>query len=409
VAAETVQQRDVIIEQTFVGTVTPTRTSLVGSPVEGLVTTFHVQEGDFVQQGDKLAQLRLTRLEIELAGAQAELALLKNQLEDLEVSLPIEIEEAEARQQVAEALKQYASGQYQRGQQLEGNATITRAEIDQLRSAAESSINVLGERTAALKRSIQTGPVKIAQAKSRIKVQEEAIRELQDTIEQHTILAPFDGYISQEHTEVGQWIAKGGPIAEIVELSEVEIVLPVLETRAGELQVRTSEHEGTRTQNISVEAYPDEKFQGEVTAIVPRADYQARTFPVKVRVQNRFNPATNMVMLKPGMFARVTLPVRAVKDAVMIPKDALVLDRRSPTVWQIISPAEANGPGGSSIRSLAVEVDPDVSLGDWIQLTGPVSQDGSLPLAAGDIVITEGNERVNLRSTVTITNRNSSE
>ena len=68
VVAQSIEQRDIVIQHTFVGTVTPTRTSLVGSPVEGQVIAFHVQEGDFVRQGDKLAQLRLRKLEIQFTG-----------------------------------------------------------------------------------------------------------------------------------------------------------------------------------------------------------------------------------------------------------------------------------------------------------------------------------------------------
>ena len=332
------------------------------------------------------------------------MALLQSQLEDLKVALPIEIEQAKSRKQAAEAVKQFASEQHRRGIGLGSSTPVTSAELGELKSIAESALNLFGERAAALKLTERTGPTKIAQAEARIKVQEETINELQDAIDQHTIVAPFDGYISKEHTEIGQWITKGGSVVEIVELTEVEIVLQILETQIAELRVRTSDAAGMQTLDIAVDALGDEKFQGEIVAIVPKADYQSRTFPVKIRVPNRRSLHTNTVMLKPGMFARVTLPIRSVKNAIMIPKDALVLDRRSPTVWQINSPADASTPIGSSIRTLAVEIDPDVSIGDSLQLVGPVGPDGSLPLKAGDVVITEGNERVNIRSTVTLAN-----
>ncbi len=409
VVAKLVQRRDVVIRQTFVGTVTPTRTSLVGSPVEGQVVAYHVREGDYVKRGDKLAQLRPKKLEIQLAGAEAELALLQNQIEDLRVTLPIEIERARSRKEAAEALQHFASEQYDRVKDLGSSSPVTSSELDELKSAADSAMHIFDERAGALQLAERTGPAKIAQAAARIKVQEEAINELRDAIAQHTILAPFDGYITKEHTEIGQWITKGGAVVEIVELNEVDTILPVLETHIAELRVRTEESAGTQTRNIAIEAIRDETFQGEVVAIVPKADFQSRTFPVKVRVQNRRNPHTDTVMLKPGMFARVTLPVRTVKNAIMIPKDALVLDRRTPTVWQINSSSDASTTRGSSIRSLTVEIDPDISVDDWIQLVGPVAADGSLPLQAGDVVITEGNERVTLRSTVTTSNSPSPE
>jgi len=271
-----------------------------------------------------------------------------------------------------------------------------------LESVATSAVNVYNERVSALELAETTLPMKIAQAEVRIRVQEETINELEDAIEQHTILAPFDGYVTKELTEVGQWISKGGPVAEIVELNSVDIVLPVVETYISGLRARSREGSGTQTPDVAVEALPGEPFAGEVVAIVPQADYQARTFPVKVRVENRLSPSANSVMLKPGMFARVRLPVRTVNDALMVPKDALVLDVRTTRVWVVDSPDDSLAGIGSSIRSVTIEVDTSVSEGDLIQVVGPVGPDGSLPLQDGEVVITEGNERVTRGSTVTI-------
>jgi multidrug efflux pump subunit AcrA (membrane-fusion protein) len=152
-----------------------------------------------------------------------------------------------------------------------------------------------------------------------------------------------------------------------------------------------------------------EEFSGDVVAIVPQADYQSRTFPVRVRVENRMSPHTNAMMLKPGMFARVELPVLTVSGALMIPKDALVLDRTPPTVWVVTSPDEARNGIGSSVRPVSVEIDEEVAVGNWVQVVGPVGTDGSLPLKAGELVITEGNERVNPRAHVIVTSRPATE
>lgn len=408
VLVEQVQQRDVVIQQTYVGTVMPTRTSIVGSPVEGQVTEFLVEEGEHVKEGDELVVLRTTKFEIQLAAAEAQLTLWRQQLEDLRISLPIEVKQAQARKLAAEAQQAFATEQYRRGQNLDVGSPVATAELEELKSSAEATLNFLGERAAALELAEETLPIRVAQAETRIRVQEEVIRELRDTIEQHTVRAPFDGYITKEHTEVGQWIAKGGNVVEIVELRSVEIIVQVLETQIGELAVRAGDIPGTSTLDVEVEAFRAEEFQGEIVAIVPQADYQSRTFPVKVRVENRMSSATHTMMLKPGMFARVTLPVRTVRDALLVPKDALVLDRRSPTVWRVQSPQDARTAAGSSAEPVSVQVAADVSVGEWIQVVGPLSTEGALPLQPGDTVITEGNERVNVRTPVTIAGRPSS-
>jgi len=415
VLVETVRQQDVVIRHRFVGTVTPTRTSVVGSMVEGQVVEFRAREGDFVRRGETLAQLRLTKLEIQLAGAEASLELLKSQLEDLKVSLPIEIKQAQARKQAADALQEYASRQYERGKNLGTNTPVTTAELDELKSTATSALNVYGERAAALELTEKTLPAKIAQAEARIRVQEETINELNDAIDQHTIVAPFDGYVTKEQTEVGQWITKGGPVAEIVELQEVEINLPVLETHIAELRARSPGGPGTQTLRIIIDALPGEEFSGDIVAIVPQADYQARTFPVKVRVVNRKSPRTNTMMLKPGMFARVELPVHTVGGLSLIPIRDRVIEGSLPTVWIVMSPEEARRATGSKIRPVSVQIDEEVSVDNWVQVIGPVAADGSLPLKAGDVVITEGNERFDPRpelhreTTVSIISRPSSD
>ncbi len=153
VFAEAVREQDAVISHTFVGTVIPTRTSVVGSMVEGQVIEYRALEGSFVKKGEVLARLRPIKLEIQLAGAKASLELLRSQLEDLSVSLPIEIEQAKARKKAADALQEYASGQYERGKSLGSNTPVSAAELDELKSSATSAINVFGERAAALELS----------------------------------------------------------------------------------------------------------------------------------------------------------------------------------------------------------------------------------------------------------------
>jgi RND family efflux transporter MFP subunit len=396
----------VVIDHTFVGTVIPTRTSLVGSTVEGRVVRFLVREGDEVEEGQTLAQLRLTALEIELAGAKASLALLEEQLEDLKVSQPQEIKQAEARMRAAKAQYEYANRQLQRGKGLVATAAITTEQLEEMVSLADSASSVLSERTSAYELANSIAPVKEAQALSRIEVQKETIRGLEDTISEHSITAPFKGYVTKEHTEVGQWIDKGGPVVELIELENVEVEVSVLESYVSELRQKTERQEGTKTVDMSLEALPGESFEGEIVSVVPRADTQSRTFPVKIRVQNRVPEEGGTPLLKPGMFARVTLPVRTVPQAIMVPKDALVLEKsdalaqNQPTVWVVVPAEERSGNGGRRVRPVKVTVAYDVSQGNMVQVTGPVGPDGSLPLRAGDLVITEGNERVNPNMTV---------
>ena len=50
--------------------------------------------------------------------------------------------------------------------------------------------------------------IDIHRAEAKLKVQVEKLALLEDDIAEHTILAPFDGYVTEQYTEVGQWVAK---------------------------------------------------------------------------------------------------------------------------------------------------------------------------------------------------------
>ena len=71
--------------------------------------------------------------------------------------------------------------------------------------------------------------MKTEQARAGVDAQQAEVQRLQEQFDRHTMFAPFDGYVSAEHTEVGQWVMQGDPVAEIVELNEVDVEIAVVE------------------------------------------------------------------------------------------------------------------------------------------------------------------------------------
>ena len=106
------------------------------------------------------------------------------------------------------------------------------------------------------------------------------------------------------------------------------------------------------------------------------ADARARTFTVKVRLDNDLS--SGQPLLKAGMLARVTLPVGKPEPQVLVPKDAVVLGQ-SPTVF-----VAQNDGGKSVVRPVPVQL--GSAHGQWFAVAGDVK--------AGDPLIVEGNERV---------------
>ena len=382
-----VQQRQLDIGQTFVGTVVPLRTSTVASAVEGLVEELLVREGDEVKQGETLlAKLRDRQLRIQEAAAGAELQARVNRHAELLKSLPAEIDQAHARMKAAEALKALTDKRLQRSRELIKRKAISADELEEVVSLALAGGEKYREAQLAWQLAVAVRQEKLQQAEAQVAAQQQEVLRLQDDIEQHTIEAPFDGYVTKEHTEVGQWIAKGGPVVEIVQLDRVEVEVSVPESYP------TQVTEGM-TATITVEALPGELWQEPVTAVVPQADVRSRSFPVKIELENRKIGSKDLsgaggLLLKAGMLARVRLPVGNKAKARVVPKDALVLGGELPVVF-VVDPIPKGGttpgpaPDGIARR---VPVELGTASEDLIEVRGL--------LEPGDLVVVEGNERL---------------
>jgi RND family efflux transporter MFP subunit len=196
---------------------------------------------------------------------------------------------------------------------------------------------------------------------------------LKDQLDKHTIVSRFPGYVTMEHTEIGNWVKQGDAVAEVVALDEVEITAHLVEqyvpyTRVG------------MTVNVDVPSIPGRPFTGTVTAVVPQADVQARTFPVLVRVKNEL--VDGQPLLKAGMYARVSLPTGRREQALLVPKDALVFGGQQPMVYAVDAPG-AGQPG----KARPVPVELGSAVGGLMQVRGG--------LKAGELVVVQGNERLN--------------
>jgi multidrug efflux pump subunit AcrA (membrane-fusion protein) len=389
-----VQQRQLATGQTFVGTVMPLRTSTVGTQVDGEVVELLVNEGDAVKKGQPLAKLRTRQLEIQLASAKAELAFRRQQLAELENgSRPEEIQQAYAEMLAARALREFTQSRLKRTQSLFQRNAATEDDLQENVSAAEGAHqSYLGKKAAWELAKAGPREEKIEQARAQALAQQEEVHRLEDQITQHTIAAPFDGHVTNEYTEVGQWISRGNPVVEVVEVQTVEIEVQVLENYIPKLRVGT-------TAQVMLGALPGKTWQAPVALIVPKADVRSRNFPVKVRLPNE--PGPGGVLLKPGMFAQVTLPVGDESDVLMVPKDAVVLER--PPIVYVVDPMPANpqskdarpgggapaaAPAGPPPSGLArrVTVELGAAADDLIEVRGN--------LKPGEQVVVEGNERL---------------
>ena len=370
-----VVERDLSSGRAFVGTVEASRHSSVGSAVSGRVTEFLVRDGDRVIKGQPLAKLLTRNVEIQIAAAKAEHELRKHELLELNNGARLEEQrESEARMQAASAAMKLSLTKLARVKRLIERNAATRDEIDEVAAVAETATAMHHAAKAAYD-LVMAGPRKerIAQAEARADSADEEVNRLLDILEKHTIKSPFDGYVVAEHTEEGQWIESGKLVAEVVEVDPIEIRVAVQESYIPRLTLGT-------TARIDIEALPSQTFVGTVIAIVPKGDVKSRTFPVRIELKNQWQ-SDETPLLKPGMFARVELPVDQKSHVLLVPKDSLVLGGPQPVVF-VVTPDEKT----KKITVRPVSVQLGIAVNSWIEVRGD--------LKAKDKVVVEGNERL---------------
>ena len=376
--------------QSFVANVKPRRQSVIGSAVDGRVEEYLIDAGQPVSKGQDLARLRTGTIEIELDGAEAELALRQAELDELNNgSRPEEIELAEAAVHGAEAAMQYAQARLARAERLfKTSAGLSQDEFEAARAAATAAIEQFSESKSSLK-LVREGPraEQKEQAAARLEMQRQVVEGLRDRKEKYAIHAPFNGYVATELTEAGAWVQQGDPLAEVIEIDPVEVEVFVPEASIRYVQ------RGAQCE-VTVESIAEHPFTGTVDRIVPLADARSRTFPVRILVPNppiesaapsESQQATESGFLvdsrhelMPGMLARVSLPTGDARTRMLVPKDALIFGGPNPVLLKV--------DGG---KAAIVPLRTGPSLKDWIAVESLAP--GALVI--GDLVITRGNER----------------
>lgn len=390
-------QKSTAAGQSFVGSVAPIKLATVGSAVDGRVSELTWKVGDRIKQNEPLVQLLTQTIELELAAEKSQLTIYAEELRELENgSRPEEKQQAQANVAAAkarvaaiEARNNYLAGLRQRVEALYKNGrAATEEELEKAVSDMQESNELLREARQQLQAAqatqqlVQIGPrqEKIAQSTARKAMQQAVVDRLEDQLRKYTIISRFDGYVVQKHTELGEWVKRGDPVADVAALDQFHVVANVVDhhipfAKLG-MEVR-----------VEIPAIADQVFTGTIDEIVPQGDVRARTFPVKILVDNVITEDGPLV--KSGMFARAMLPTGKVQEVMLVPKDALVLGGPSPVVYVV-----RGSPEKASVTPVPVQL--GVASEGLIEVIGD--------LEVGATVVVRGNERLRPGQAVRVNN-----
>jgi HlyD family secretion protein len=271
--AVTIGKRDIIVTAQAAGAINPDTIVEVKSRASGEITDLAVETGQLVRRGELLARVdrRVPQNRVSQAQAAAE---------------------------VAQARLRNAEAQLRRATELFASRAITEQELE------GTTLDVANSRAAVISSTIDLENAKIA---------------LEDT----EVRAPINGTIIAKNVERGAVISSpvsdvggGTVLLKMADLTLVQVKTFVDETDIGKLRVGLEA-------NVTVDAYPNRPFKGELLKIEPQADtiQNVTMFPVLVRIDNKDG------YLKPGMSANVRIGVGERLNVLAVPNAALRTER----------------------------------------------------------------------------------
>ena len=224
--------------------------------INGVVASFNFREGDLLEEGDIIAEIKHEDSQLKVKFREAKLGSAKTRM-------------------------------MATGKKLEQHQKL--AEIGAILKVKLEEIELEYQNTAD---EFKAAQIELESAKL----------ELEKTY----LRSPIDGVLENKDVEAGEYVTSNVQVAGIGEISEVYLEMGIIEKDLERISL------GQKIK-FKVDTYPDEEFEGEIDNIFPTIEGKSRTLTVWARVPNPQNK------LLSGMFARGGITVYEKEDAIIIP------------------------------------------------------------------------------------------
>jgi HlyD family secretion protein len=239
------------------------------------VASVLVHEGDYVHKGEVLARLDTSRLQPQLAQAEAQAAAQRAAVERLHHgSRPQEIAQARANLLLAQADARQARDNYRRLEVLSessGGRAVSRQEVDDAKAQADVSDAKVAVSRKALQLAL-LGPRKedIAQAEALLDSEEAQVALLRQELADTELRAPLDAVVRSRIAEPGDMASPQKTALTLAITDPKWVRAYVSETDLG--RVRPG-----MPATVAVDSFPGKRFQGWVGFISPEAEFTPKT------------------------------------------------------------------------------------------------------------------------------------
>lgn len=320
---------------TLTGSVRSLERGPLGFRLPGRVAELTALAGDRVAAGALLARLEDVDQRVALARARATLELARRELELAEAGERQEDVlrlEAELEQRRAEA--ELADSEVARNKELLGTSVIAQSTYDALVASAKAA----RARVAAAEQSLARAragrrPEELAIARAQVELRQAEVEIAQNELDKTELHAPFEAHVLAKPASLGESVAAGAPIYELVDLARREIEFEVPSTVAARLRA------GGKAE-LRLDEAPDFALAVALDVIVAAADERSRNFRALARLGAQDDPEGR---LKPGQFVRAEVELDPLVGALLVPEDALrVVDAGTIVVRAVAGPGEGS-------------------------------------------------------------------
>jgi HlyD family secretion protein len=263
----------------------------VNSKVTGRLAWIGVEKGDQVKEGQVLVRLEDQEFRASYEQARGALDNAHAYLEELQNgSRPEEIQQAQHNLDEARATLANDKLILDRTKELAGSGVVSHQALDDATAKFDSDqqrVNSLEKASQLMK--IGPRAEEIARARGSLAQAQGQLDYAKSQLDATVIRAPVTGTILDRTAEKGELItaqfasaAAGGPQGSVVSLADLNDIQVELDIAQSDFARLGPKQKGI----VSVDAYPDRKYNGEIAQISPEANRQKATVQVKVQVLN---------------------------------------------------------------------------------------------------------------------------
>ena len=306
------------------GVVEANETVRVTSEIMGQAKEVKVKDGEEVNKGDILITLGDEQIKIQVAQAQATLDSIQASSDKIKSGArPQEIKQAESALLQAKMNRDSVEENYLRMEKLFSEKAISEQQYEQAKNqyeiadvqyqSAQESYELVIE--GAAEEDIKSVEAQVRQTKAALDMAKYQLKNTQ-------ITAPISGKVTSIAVSSGEMVAPSVPLLSIIDVSRIFVKVGISEKDISKIK------EGQKV-SLEIDAFPEEKFRGEVVSKGVAVDQISKTLEVKIEILQ------SEVDIPVGVFARGDILVKTTQDALIIPSSALTRKKDAIYVYVI--------------------------------------------------------------------------